>query len=48
MFAFWLSFSPFKVETPILFLIGDKDLRVPPTQIKEYVRILKARQVDAR
>lgn len=36
------------VKTPILFLLGEDDLRVPPSQGLGYYYYLKSRKVDTR
>ncbi|KFD67538.1 hypothetical protein M514_12877 [Trichuris suis] len=37
-----------KVVTPTLFLLGNSDLRVPSSQCKEFITILKSRNVPIR
>ncbi|XP_050412759.2 acylamino-acid-releasing enzyme isoform X1 [Patella vulgata] len=37
-----------QVKTPLLLMIGKDDLRVPPTQAREYYRALKSRQIPTR
>ena len=37
-----------KVKTPILFLIGLADLRVPPSQGLEYHKALLARNIPTK
>eukprot|EP01083_Nonionella_stella_P038349 104341_1 len=37
-----------RVRTPLLMLLGGKDVRVPPAQNMEYMRILKQRGVESK
>uniref|UniRef100_A0A5S6QTF8 Acylamino-acid-releasing enzyme n=1 Tax=Trichuris muris TaxID=70415 RepID=A0A5S6QTF8_TRIMR len=37
-----------RVTTPTLFLLGNNDLRVPPSQCKEFITVLKSRNIPVR
>ena len=42
------NFIMLQVKTPILIMLGEDDLRVPPSQGRKYYKVLKAQGTKTR
>ena len=42
------NFVMLQVKTPILIMLGEDDLRVPPSQGRKYYKVLKAQGIKTR
>ena len=42
------NFIMLQVKTPILIMLGEDDLRVPPSQGRKYYKVLKAQGIKTR